>query len=137
MIHPRTKPCPQRPPPAAPARHNAVMLFSVNLALRFLLELAGVVAIAWWGFHAAHAPLGLALGIGAPLALILVWAMWIAPRAIHPQTPGVRLVAGTILLEVTAVSLALVGATLVAVVLGAAILVNAGLLAATGGGDPR
>ena len=113
------------------------MLANANLALRFLLELAGIVALGWWGFHAADGPAGVVLGVGAPVALILVWGLVVAPRARYPQSPRFRLVAGTALLEATALALAAAGATLAALALGAVVLVNAIGLAAAGEGGTR
>jgi hypothetical protein len=113
------------------------MLANANLALRFLLELAGIVALGWWGLHIAGGLIGIILGIGAPVALIAVWSLFIAPKALYPQSPQFRLVAGTILLEIAALSLVTVGAPQAALVLGLAILLNAIGLAASGAGDPR
>jgi hypothetical protein len=113
------------------------MLANANLALRFLLELAGILALGWWGFHAGGGLVAILLGLAAPIALIAVWSLVVAPKALYPQSPLFRLVVGTVLLEVAALSLVTIGATLAAVVLGLAVLFNAVGLAAEGAGDPR
>lgn len=114
------------------------MIARLNFAFRFLLELAGVVALGWWGFHASgNALVAILFGIGAPVVLIVVWALFVAPRAIYPQEPRTRLVVGTILLEVTAVALAISGPVLLAAILAVLIALNAAALVVTGAEDPR
>ena len=110
------------------------MLAGLNVALRFLLELAGVVAVAWWGVHALDGAAGWALGIVAAGAFIAIWGLWIAPRARYPQPPRVRLATGTVLLEVTAVLLALSGATTAGLVFGTLVALNAVGVALLGDG---
>ena len=59
-----------------------------NLALRFLLELCALVALAYWGFETGSGAIAkFALGIGAPLVAAVVWGAFVAPR--HPLSrPG-------------------------------------------------
>src|SRR5690349_8077903 len=55
---------------------------SVNLALRFLLELCALVALGYWGFHTGDSMAGkVALGIGSPLLAAVVWGLFVAPKA--------------------------------------------------------
>lgn len=51
-------------------------LRGANLGLRFLLELAALAATAYWGY--GH---GWALALLAPAAVIVVWALFVAPTA--------------------------------------------------------
>jgi len=110
------------------------VIAGINVALRFLLELAGVVAVGWWGVHVVDGAAGWALGILAAGVFIAIWGWWVAPRARHPQPPRVRLLAGTALLEGAAVLLALSGATTAAVVFGALVALNAVGIAVLGDG---
>jgi Protein of unknown function (DUF2568) len=49
---------------------------AVNLGLAFLLELAALAALCWWGFHVSAATwVKVVLGIGAPLAAVIVWSL--------------------------------------------------------------
>ena len=99
---------------------------SANLALRFLLELAGVVALAYWGYHAsASTPVRIALAVGAPLLLVVVWAIVVAPGADNPVPQFQRMVLGTVLLELAALALAAAGQRTAAAVLAVLVLVNA------------
>ncbi len=60
------------PPPLVTSPRAAA---SANLALRFVLELAALAALAYWGFHTGHSLLGdVALGVGAPLLAAVIWA---------------------------------------------------------------
>jgi hypothetical protein len=46
------------------------------LALRFLLELAALAALAWWG-----AGVHVALAVAAPVAFAVLWGLFVAPKA--------------------------------------------------------
>ena len=52
-----------------------------NLGLRFLLELSALAATAYWGFADHSGPAQLALGLGAPAAVIFVWWLFVSPKA--------------------------------------------------------
>ncbi len=53
-----------------------------NLAVRFLLELCILVALGYWGFHTARGMLGqIALGLGVPLLVAILWGMFLAPAS--------------------------------------------------------
>lgn len=54
---------------------------AANLALKFLLELVAIALLAAWGVRTGGGLLGVALGAAAPLAMILIWGRWAAPRA--------------------------------------------------------
>lgn len=73
--------------------------FAANEFLAFLLELAALAALGWWGF--ATGPWLLTrvlLGLGAPLAAIVLWALFAAPRArLRPGLPLVLLVKAVVL----------------------------------------
>jgi hypothetical protein len=56
----------------------------LNLALAFMLELAMLFAVAYWGLQTGGATSEhLLLGLGAPGAVILVWSRWLAPTSSH------------------------------------------------------
>ncbi len=104
---------------------------AANLLLRFLLELAALAALAYWGFSTGTTLLGdLILGAGAPLVAAVVWGTWAAPKSARRLRGGALLV----------VQLAVLGAGAAALVaaeepgLGAAmavlVVVNAALLRA-------
>ncbi len=58
---------------------------SANLALRFLLELCLLAALANWGFQAGSGWLAkIGLGLGAPLLAAVIWGIFISPKADVP-----------------------------------------------------
>ena len=50
--------------------------------LRFLLELFAFFTLGLWGFVAWPLPWNIVAGIGAPLAAIVLWALFRSPRAV-------------------------------------------------------
>jgi hypothetical protein len=61
------------------------ILKSINLGVRFLLELCMLVAVGYWGFKTGSGWfLKILLGIGAPLLIAVIWGMFVAPKATYP-----------------------------------------------------
>jgi hypothetical protein len=54
---------------------------TANLALRFLLELAALAGLAYWGAHTGGGALAVLLAVAAPLAAAVVWGLWCAPKS--------------------------------------------------------
>jgi uncharacterized protein DUF2568 len=104
-------------------------LKSGNLALRFLLELAAVVAAAYWGFTVEQGlALRLILGFGAPLLVIIIWAFFVAPRAPVALPRIAKFVLGLLVLELAAAALFAAGHHSGAVIFGIVAALNALLL---------
>jgi len=64
--------------------HQLVMeiIKSINLLLRFLLELGLLVAFGYWGFTTGELMIvKIGLGIGAPLLFAVIWGLFLAPKA--------------------------------------------------------
>jgi hypothetical protein len=81
---------------------------SANLGIRFLLELLALAATSYWGFATASGVTQWVLGLGAPIAVAVVWGLFVSPKA-KVDVPGpVRF--GIELLVWTAAALALVAA---------------------------
>ena len=115
-----------------PTRHNASVTAPLQLAIRFILELAAVVASGIVGGSIGSPPLGLAGGVGLATVFIVIWGLFLAPRARFRQPAMVRLVVGTLVMETPAIGLAIVGQTTAGAILAVAILANAVALAASG-----
>ncbi len=77
--------------PALRPRALPQPLHAANEALAFLLELCMLAALAWWGATAVGALAGrIALAIGCPLAAVVIWWLFAAPRArIRLPLPGI------------------------------------------------
>lgn len=57
-------------------------LGAVNAAVRFLLELAALVAVGYWGYSLGQTQLvKLGVGIGLPVVVAAVWAAFGSPAA--------------------------------------------------------
>ncbi len=54
---------------------------AANLALRFALEIASLVAFAFWGSQMSQSPWRLVTLLILPLAAALFWGTFVAPRA--------------------------------------------------------
>jgi hypothetical protein len=60
-------------------------LRTANLALRFALELGALGAAAYWGATISAGALGrAAAGVLLPLAIALIWAAFVSPKARFP-----------------------------------------------------
>jgi hypothetical protein len=76
-----------------------------NDILRFFLELFAFVSLGIWGFLAFPLPWpGVLVGIGAPLLAILVWALFVSPKAVFRID-----VFGKALVEIAVFSAAAIG----------------------------
>lgn len=53
---------------------------NANLVLRFALELAALASAAWWGAVTGEGVWPSILAIAAPLAFIVVWGAFVAPK---------------------------------------------------------
>lgn len=61
-----------------------VLAKNANLGLAFLLEIAVYVSVCGWGFTASPKLLvRLLFGIGGPILMIVFWALFGAPSAVH------------------------------------------------------
>lgn len=61
------------------------ILKSINLGVRFLLELCMLAAVGYWGFKTGSGwSLKILLGIGVPLLIAAIWGTFVAPKATYP-----------------------------------------------------
>lgn len=61
------------------------ILKAINLGVSFIIELAMLAALAYWGFHLQLPLVGRILVSLAVLALVVVaWGLWLAPKATYP-----------------------------------------------------
>ncbi|MFC9595360.1 DUF2568 domain-containing protein [Streptomyces sp. NPDC056944] len=103
-------------------------LHVVNEGLAFLLELAALAVLAWWGWEAAeNVALRLLIAVAAPALAAVVWGLFAAPKARY-RVP----LAGVLLVKALvfgAAALALLGLErpVWAVVFAAVALVNTAL----------
>jgi Protein of unknown function (DUF2568) len=62
-----------------------------NLALRFVLELSALAATGCWGYTTGGGVMRWVLAIGAPAVVIVVWALFVSPKATVDVRRPVRL----------------------------------------------
>ena len=109
----------------------------INLAARFGLELVGIGAVGLWAASLANGlPMRVSLGALAAVALVVVWALVVAPKAANPIPQDVRVLLGSGLLLLAAGGLALAGHREVAAVFALAVVLNTILLYALPDGTP-
>lgn len=101
---------------------------TLTLLLRFALEVAGVVAVAYWGSQTVDGPTRWVVAIAAPALLIGLWAFVIAPGASNPIPPLARVLLGSLVLLVAAGALYVAGAETLALVYAALVVLDAILL---------
>jgi len=58
----------------------------------FLCEILAFIALAVWGFVTWPFPWNIAVGIATPVLAILLWALFVSPRAVFAVHPFIRAV---------------------------------------------
>lgn len=58
--------------------------------VRAVVLVAAIASLALWGFAAWTLPWNIILGIGAPVVVILVWALFLSPRPVLRLHPFLR-----------------------------------------------
>ena len=108
-------------------------LQNANLALRFLLELALLAALAYGGYH-LDLPgwLRAGLAVALPVTAAVVWALFVAPKATHPLPAPVHLAVQVTLLGLAVVLLCTISRQGVALGFATVAITNAALMAAWG-----
>ena len=107
-------------------RPHRSMTFA-NLALRFLLELAALGSLAYWGFAEFDGVAQWLVGLGAPLLAATVWGRFVSPKASHPATDPERLLLELLVFGAGVAALAAAGEVVPAVVLAALVAVHLAL----------
>jgi hypothetical protein len=101
---------------------------AANLALKFLLELAAIAALAYWGATAADGVLAVVLAVAASALFIVIWGRFAAPRAGHRLPARSRIALELGLFAVAAIALVLAGSAVLAAAFAVLVVVNAALL---------
>ena len=100
-----------------------------NLALRFVLELAALAALAYWGFHSGDSVAAdLVLGVGAPVLAACVWGALAAPKSSRRLSGPALLAVQLAVLCAGAIALVAAGRPVLGAALAALIAANTVLL---------
>jgi len=104
-------------------------LKTINLGVTFLLELAMLAALAYWGLQTdASIPLRIVLGVGASLLAALIWARFMAPKSTRRLTGTAYLALKFVLFGAAALALAAARQPTLAIVFAVIAVINQVLL---------
>jgi hypothetical protein len=100
-------------------------LKALNLGVRFfVVELGAQAAAAYWGWEATSGPGRWYLAVLAPAAVIVVWALFISPKARIQVSKQSALAIELVLLALVTVGLAITGPVWLGVAYGAIALAS-------------
>jgi hypothetical protein len=105
---------------------------SLNLVVKFLLELAALAAFAYWGSKIGSGVATVVVAIGAPLVIGVLWGAFAAPRAKRRLPAPARVPFELGVFALATAALATVASTLAVVVFASAVLINAAFLTILG-----
>jgi hypothetical protein len=108
------------------------LMGNANYGLRFLLEVAALVSLAYWGFHDFGGVGQWLIGLGAPLVAAVVWGRFMSPKASHPVVDPVRLLIELAVFGAGVAALFAADATVLGVVFAVLVVVHLGLTFALG-----
>jgi len=112
---------PPETPTYSPARNGAGW---VGGTLIFIAELAMLVAIGYWAFHAFDGAVQWVVGLGVPLAVAVVWGLFFSPKASVTMPKAAKLVGRTLILLAGPAALWASDQTELAIALAAVIVVG-------------
>jgi Protein of unknown function (DUF2568) len=99
---------------------------AANDAVRFVVEIAALIAVGYWGFHEHSSWLAkLVLGLGAPVLIAVVWGLWMAPQSSRRAGEGTRVVLEVLIFGSATASLAASTGAILAITFAAVAAVNA------------
>jgi Protein of unknown function (DUF2568) len=101
---------------------------SANLALKFLLELGALAALAVGFAGIGSAPTNVVLAVGAPVVAAIVWGIYAAPKSSRRLPTAPRMAVELAVFAAAGAALVAAGAYVWAAVLACLVLVNASLL---------
>ena len=102
----------------------------INLAIRFLLELAALGVFVHWGFRTGRTISSrVALGIGIPVVIAVIWALFVAPDSTVDTTGPIKFVIEVIIVAAAVAVLARLREYRLAMALAAIYIINRILMA--------
>ncbi|WP_167138960.1 YrdB family protein [Diaminobutyricimonas sp. TR449] len=109
------------------------VVVGVVLLLKFLVELASLVAVGYWGYHLTDIGiLRWVLALAVPAVVAVLWSIWIAPKADHRLDQPWLVITQLAVFGLAALALWASGQPGLAVALGSAAVVIEVLLLVTG-----
>lgn len=103
---------------------------ATNLAISFLLELVALVAFGYWGFTVGPNPIvQWVVGLGLPIAVVVVWGTLLAPRARVKLPRPVNFALRLLVFGLAALALGAAGQVLPAWIFAIIVVINYALIA--------
>jgi hypothetical protein len=103
----------------------------INLAVRFILEILSLLALAWWGWSQFEGALSFVLALGIPILAAVIWGTFAVPgdpsrsgTAIVPVPGIVRLLLELVLFGLATWSLFAMEVTTLSWLFGVAVLIH-------------
>jgi hypothetical protein len=101
----------------------------LNLVFRFALELLALLALFLWGTALSDdLAVQLVLGLGAPLLVVIVWALFVAPKASRRLPDPLRLVVELVIFALASMAFGLAIGAVVAIMFGLAVVISLALM---------
>jgi hypothetical protein len=101
------------------------ILKGINLTLSFLLELVALAIFGVWGFTIGDSTLvKILLGVGAPVLMIVVWGMFMAPRSARRLQDPWHLIFEIVIYGLAGLALLSLARTDLALVWGVVVILN-------------
>jgi hypothetical protein len=105
-------------------------LKDINLAVRFLLELAVLGAFVHWGFRVGRTISSrVALGVGIPIIIAVIWALFVAPESTVDTSGTVKFIIELVIFAAAVAVLARLREYRLATALAAIYIINRILMA--------
>jgi hypothetical protein len=110
-----------------------IVIESLNLLVRFLLELCMLGAVGYWGFKTGDgAAMKALLGVGTPLLMAVVWGTFISPKATVELPARAWIALQAVLFGVAAAALATLASPALAASFLLVVVANGALMGALG-----
>jgi hypothetical protein len=118
----------------SPQQHHEVTgVGALVLTVAFLVELAAIAAVAWWGFATGDsAAAKVALGIGLPLVVAVAWGVFVSPKASVALPGAAKGAIKAMVFGGAAIALLALHQTLAAEVFASVVVIDAALIYALG-----
>jgi hypothetical protein len=107
-------------------------VYAIAAGVAFLLELAALAALGYWGSTTGGGAWPVVVGIATPLAAAVLWGTFASPRARVPLATVPKLIVRLGVLLGAAVALAVAGRRTLALVLAVTVVVDQAVLMALG-----
>lgn len=104
-------------------------LMRLNLVFRFILEMLALVALFLLGTASSDSlPIQLLLGLGLPIAVMVVWGLFVAPKASRRLDDPLRLAVELVIWFAAVLAFGVATGWIVAILFGLAVLISLALM---------